>query len=206
MAGTKRTGRSRIGRWRKWLVAMALVAALYASRGVWLRAMGEFLVRGEAPQAADVAVVLAGDGYGHRLMRAVDLARQGHVRQVLVDGPLGVYDSNEAELAIQFALRRGVPSELLAPVLMRARSTVAEAKAIDAELRKRNLSKALVVTSNFHTRRARAVFDRFGSPGIQYVVVAAPDEDFTPEDWWRSRDARKVVFLEYVKLLNWWLE
>ncbi len=199
-AGRKRS------RWWKWLLALALLcAAAYAGRRPCLQAVGEFLVRAEAPEKAEVAVVLAGDAYGHRIMRGVKLFRDGYVREVLVDGPRAAYDANEADLAIQFALRRGAPREALVALPMRARNTVIEARAIDAELRKRGIRKALVVTSDYHTRRARAVFRAWGSPGIRYVLVAAPDEDFTPGDWWRSREGQKIVFLEYSKLLYWWL-
>ena len=187
------------------LLAVAVAGGVNAARTVWLRWMGEFLVRAEAPQAADVAVVLAGDGYGHRVMRAVELARQGYVKQILVDGPYEGYDLNEADLAIAFAVRRGAPKEILVPVPMPVHSTVAEARLIDEELQKRKVSKALIVTSNFHTRRARSVFDRIGSRHIQYRVVASPDEDFSPEDWWLDREGKKVLFLEYVKLAYWWL-
>ena len=201
----KRTGWKRLVGLRVWLLALALAGAVYAGRGVWLLWMGEFLIRAEPPRAADVAVVLAGDGYGHRIMRGVELVRQGYVKQVLVDGPLGNYDYDEAALAIQFAVRRGAPKEILVPVPMPVRSTVAEARVIAPELERRGVKTALIVTSNYHTRRARAVFKRFGSPNIRYVIVAAPDEDFRPEDWWLSRDAQKVVFMEYVKLGAWWL-
>ena len=195
----------RSGAGSKWLVALALLAVIYASRHVWLRQIGEFLVEAESPQAADIGVVLAGDGFGHRIMKAVDCVRQGYVKQVLVDGPRGIYDYNEAALAIRFAVYRGAPSEAFIPFPMRARSTAAEVQAVDAELQKRNVHKALIVTSNFHTRRARAIFRRFGSRNIRYIIVAAPDEDFSPDDWWRSRDAQKVVFFEYAKLVDWWL-
>ena len=201
--GLREKRRARI---RLWLVLLALLGATYAGRHILLRQVGAFLVRAEAPQPAEVAVVLAGDGYGHRIERAVELYRQGHVRQILVDGPRGYYGFDEAQLAIQFAVDRGAPREIFVPLRMPARSTVAEVKAVDAELRKRNVRKALIVTSNYHTRRSRAIYEKFGSPQIQYVVVAAPDEDFRPEDWWRSRDAAKVVFFEYAKLIDWWLE
>ena len=186
-------------------MALALLAVIYASRHLWLREIGGFLVEAEPPQAADIGVVLAGDGFGHRIMKAVDCVRQGYVKQVLVDGPRGLYDLNEAALAIRFAVSRGAPQEALIPLPMRARSTAAEVQVVDAELQKRNVHKALIVTSNFHTRRARAVFRRFGSRNIRYIIVAAPDEDFSPDDWWRSRDAQKVVFFEYAKLVDWWL-
>src|SRR5712692_6005668 len=191
----------------RWVILLlVLVAAIYASRSFWLRQMGLFLVSAEAPEPAEIAVVLAGDAYGHRIIKAVDLVRQGYVKEVLVDGPRGYYDFDESKLAIQFAVDRGAPREIFTPLRMRARSTVTEVKTVDAELQKRRIRKALVVTSNFHTRRARSVFRRFGSPNIRYVMVEAPDEDFRPEDWWRTRDAQKVFVIEYLKLLDWWWE
>ena len=195
----------RVG-WRKWVLLLALAAALYGSRSWWLRGLGEFLVQAEEPRQADVAVVLAGDGNGYRLLRAVELVRQGYAKQVFIDGPYAAYGNNEAELAVNWAVRQGIPREILVPLPMKARSTVVEAESLNRELEKRGVAKALIVTSNFHTRRTRAVFRRLGNPSIQYTVVAAPDEDFSPEDWWHSRDAKKVLLLEYAKLVNWWLE
>ncbi len=197
--------RRRLG-WRKWVVAAALVTVIWAGRGWWLRGIGEFLVRGEQPQRADVVVVLAGDGYGHRLMKAVDLVRGGYAPLVILDGPRVAYGSHEGELAADWAAKKGVPREILAPLPMRARSTVMEVQALNPELERRGVKKALIVTSNFHTRRARAVFNQFGLKSIQYTVIAARDEDFDPADWWQSREAKKTVLLEYAKLINWWLE
>jgi len=197
--------RRRLG-WRKWVVAAALVAVIWAGRGWWLRGIGDFLVESDEPQRADIVVVLAGDGYGHRLMKGVELVRQGYAPLVLVDGPRGAYGYNEGELAVGWAVKQGVPREILAPLPMRARSTVREVQALNVELERRGVRKALVVTSNFHTRRARRVFNRFGLQSIQYTMIAARDEDFDPADWWQSRDAKKTVLMEYAKLINWWLE
>ena len=41
--------------------------------------MGVWLVRDAAPVHADIAVVLGGDAYGHRILRAADLVKQGFV-------------------------------------------------------------------------------------------------------------------------------
>lgn len=192
--------------WRKWVLAAALVAVIWVSRGWWLRGIGDFLVKSHQPQRADVAVVLAGDGFGHRLMRAVELVRQGYAPLVLVDGPRGAYGSSEGDLGVAWAVKQGVPPEILAPLPMRARSTVMEAQAVHVELERRGVKRALIVTSNFHTRRARAVFNQVRFKSIQYILIAAPDEDFDPADWWQSREAKKIVLLEYAKLVNWWLE
>jgi uncharacterized SAM-binding protein YcdF (DUF218 family) len=193
-------------RWRLVAAAAVLVAGVWFSRAWWLRETGEFLVKSEAPQKADVVVVLAGDGYGHRLLRAVELVRQGHAPIIVVDGPYTAYEHNEAELAVNWAVRRGVPREILHPLPMPVRSTVDEVKRLNGELERRGVKKALVVTSNYHTRRVRAVLNRFGLKSIQYRVISAPDEFFDPQNWWESRDAKKTVLLEYSKLMNWWLE
>ncbi len=81
-----------------------------------------------------------------------------------------------------------------------------EVKALNTELERRGVKKALIVTSNFHTRRARAVFNYFGLKGTQYILIASRDEDFDPANWWQSREAKKTLLLEYAKLVNWWLE
>lgn len=198
-----RGGRGR-GGWRVLLALAVLAGLLYAGRPWWLRAVGRFLIQEDAPEKADLAVVLAGDGYGRRVLKGVELAQQGYVARLLVDGPAGYYDSNEADLAIQFAVNRGARPDIMIPLHMRATSTVDEARIVDRELRQRRAAKALVITSNYHTRRARAVFRKYGSPGIEYRFVASPDEYFNPDDWWRSREAEKILLIEYLKLLAWW--
>src|SRR5712692_3133837 len=94
--------RKKGGPGRKWLVALALLVGLYASRHFWLRQMGEFLVAAEPPRQAEIAVVLAGDGYGHRILKAVECYREGYVKQIMVDGPRGFYGFDESKLAIDF--------------------------------------------------------------------------------------------------------
>jgi len=192
--------------WWKWVLLVVLAGGVWVSRSWWLTGVGEFLVRGQEPRQADVVIVLAGDGYGHRLLKGAELVRGGYAPLLLVDGPYLAYGVSEADLAGAWGVRQGVPREIMALLPMRVRSTVEEVQFLNQELGRRGVKRALVVTSNFHTRRARAVLERFGLKDVEYTVVAARDEDFDPKDWWRSRNAKKVLFLEYAKLVNWWLE
>ena len=60
----------------------------------------------------------------------------------------------------------------------------------------------LVVTSPFHTRRAKTVLHD-AMPDTRIVMVSTPYEEF-PEKWWTDfRSARNVV-LETVKTLFYW--
>jgi uncharacterized SAM-binding protein YcdF (DUF218 family) len=58
----------------------------------------------------------------------------------------------------------------------------------------------LLVTSDYHTGRAGRIF-RARSAGLEVHVVAAPDEYFDPDAWWRNREARKTFLIEWQKTL-----
>lgn len=188
---------------RKWIIVALIAAGLVVAHPLWLRALGRYLVRSEEPARADVAVVLGGDGYGRRILKAAELARQGYTSTVLVSGPEGVYGHNEAELAIPFAVSKGYPASLFVACPIRALSTREEALALAPELRKRGVRKCLLVTSDYHTRRAGAIY-RSVIPGVEFRVVAAEDEFFRPDDWWRTRQGQKTVVLEWIKTVTAW--
>lgn len=89
---------------------------------------------------------------------------------------------------------------------MEADSTIEEAQIVDDELTRQGVSKALVVTSDFHTRRSRSLFAARGSGKVKYVFVASPYPEFDPEAWWHSRQGTKTLFLEYLKTVYTWFE
>jgi uncharacterized SAM-binding protein YcdF (DUF218 family) len=168
--------------------------------------VGEFLVVSQTPEGAGIVVVLAGDIRGERILRAIELVHQGYAPRVLVDGAMEIYGSREADVAITFALQHDASPEILEPFPMDADSTIEEAKIVDAELERRGIRKALVVTSNYHTRRALRIFEALGSGKVKYVMVAAPSSDFQPDRWWYTRSGKKTLLLEYLKTINSWYE
>jgi uncharacterized SAM-binding protein YcdF (DUF218 family) len=181
------------------LVILALIVALIVvTHATWMRWLGGFLVDAESPVSADLIVVLAGDGYGHRMLRAAELVKQGYATKVLVSGAPGFYDLHESDLAIPFATRRGYPAAWFTPLVLNVNSTQEEALAIRPELEKRHAHRVVVVTSDYHTRRALRML-RARWPGVEIHMVAAPDEFFSIYGWWRTREGRKIFFLEWIK-------
>jgi uncharacterized SAM-binding protein YcdF (DUF218 family) len=160
--------------------------------------MGVWLVRDAAPVHADIAVVLGGDAYGHRILRAADLVKQGFVPKVIVSGPPGFYGMHECDLAIPFAVKRGYPPEWFIAFPHDAHSTEEEAEVIVNELQRRNVRKVILVTSDFHSRRALRTFQK-RAPDIEMRLVAARDEFFAARGWWHTREGRKTFLLEWVK-------
>ena len=189
---------------RWWLSVLALAAIVVIFHPQILGALGGYLVQEDAPQKADAAVVLAGDGWGNRILTAAQLERDGYVPKVLVSGPDGAYGLYESDLAIPFAVKHGYPESYFAAVKNEARSTRAEAVALLPEIRREGIRRLLLVTSNYHTRRAARIF-REVAPDLTIVVVGAPDRNFTPQGWWRNREAQKTFVTEWEKTIAGWL-
>ena len=185
-------------------VILALVAfTLAATHSLWLRALGAFLVHADSPAHADYAVVLAGDAHGHRILEAAKLVRSGFVAKALVDGPLTYYGMPECDLAVQFAAKKGYPEDYFLKFPMHATSTREEASLVVAELKRLGAKSFLLVTSNYHTRRAGGYF-RPILDGLDMRVIAAPDDIFNADSWWRDREGQKTFYLEWSKTVTSW--
>ncbi|HXM41591.1 MAG TPA: YdcF family protein [Bryobacteraceae bacterium] len=183
----------------KSLVCIVIVLALAAAtHWWWLAALGRLLVRDEGPAHADMAVVLAGDYYGNRVVRAAELVKQGYVPKVLVSGPNMLYGFYECDLEIAFAVKRGYPESWFIRAPNEAHSTREEAATIVTDLRRRGVHRFLLVTSDFHTARAGRIY-RAAAPDLNVRVVAAPDRYFRADGWWRNREARKLFLMEWMK-------
>jgi uncharacterized SAM-binding protein YcdF (DUF218 family) len=183
----------------KFIVCIAILLALAAAtHSWWLAALGRLLVRDEGPAHADIAVVLAGDYYGNRVVRAAELVKQGYVPNVLVSGPHMLYGFYECDLEIPFAVKRGYPESWFVRSPNQALSTREESAAILADLRRRGVHRFLLVTSDYHTARAARIYRR-AAPDLDMRVVAAPDEYFRADGWWRNREGRKIFLVEWMK-------
>ena len=188
-----------------WLLAvLAFLAVAFATHPVWLAAAGHFLVRAGAPAPADAVLVLAGDNFGNRILTGAELVHQGFAPRVFVSGPSEVYGAHESDLAIPFAVKRGYPESDFVPLPHDGRSTREEAQSLLPELRRRGVRSLLLVTSDYHTRRAGRTFRAAGAD-LNILVVAAPDRFFTADGWWKTREGRKCVALEVAKTLADWI-
>ncbi len=183
------------------LIFVILVSVAALTHSLWLGALGKYLIKADSPAHADYAVVLAGDFYGHRILEGGELVRQGFVRKALVSGPRWCYGHPESDLAIHFAGEHGYPVDSFIGFPDNATSTRAEAQEIVAELRRLGAHSFLLVTSDYHTRRAASYFRPLAS-GMDLRVVAAPDEFYHWDSWWRNRDAQKIFFLEWSKTIS----
>lgn len=191
---------------RRKLAGGGVVAALvlFFSWSVWLGWIGGYLVEAQAPHKADMALVLAGDGRGNRILTAAELVKQGYVPRVLVSGPDGNYGMHECDLAIPFAVKAGYPEGYFVHFENTARSTEDEAAQAAVVLRRMGVHQLLLVTSNFHTRRAAGMF-RAAMPDLSVTIVSSPDPYFSPDGWWKNREGQKTALYEWMKTVASWV-
>lgn len=116
-------------------------------------------------------------------------------------------DEWECDTNIHYAVRKGFSRDLFHPVRLPpgVDSTSTEVQYVANNIfRPQNIRKVLLVTSNYHTRRA-AHFLRTEAPWLQVAVTAAPDPFFKPGSWWKTRNGKKTFLLEWTKTITeWW--
>lgn len=180
---------------------------LYLARGPILRGVAHGWIVDEPLEKAQAIVVLGGDSRaGDRVRYAVSLYKDGWAPRLVLSGaPIRTY-FNETELMAREARELGVPADHLILAPTGASSTLEEALKLRPVLAEHNFRKVIVVTSNFHTRRAKQIFLGVYRPrGTIVRVSAAPDQGFDPAAWWRTREGRKLLFLELLKWsYTWW--
>jgi hypothetical protein len=183
---------------RAWIVAGLALAGVLA---LWAVRAGTFLVVDE-PRPSDVIVVLAGET-DHRPARALELLDQGYAKKVLIDVPADarIYTFTQLQLAEKYV--QGLPQAAAVRICpIEGLSTKAETRDVEKCLAQENIRTVLIVTSDFHTRRARSIF-RHQLPGTTFSVAASHDSAQFGTRWWTHRQWAKTLVDEWLRLL-WW--
>jgi hypothetical protein len=154
------------------------------------------------PQPSDVILVLAGET-DRRPARALQLLDQGYGRRVMIDVPAAarIYELSQVQLAEKYI--QGLPraaSVRICPI--EGLSTREESHDAEKCLAGEESSRILIVTSEFHTRRALSIF-RHEVRGKSFSVAVARDETQFGRRWWARRQWAKTCWEEWQRLL-WW--
>lgn len=154
----------------------------------------------DQPKPADVILVLAGETNA-RPARALELVKQGYASHVIMDVPdwSRFYGRSEMEIAREWANAQNVPVTIC-PIS--GLSTKAEARQEGECLTASGAHSVLIVTSDFHTRRALSVLRR-ELPSHEFSIAASYDPAEFGVMWWQHRQWAKTNFYEWTRLL-WW--
>jgi len=199
--------------------ALFTIIILLALLAVFFRYAGVGIVTSDAPEKADVIIVLMGSG-PDRILGAVDLYEQGYAPYiVMVENwqpgyelleSRGVSLPRDAELAASVGVQLGVPEETFIILPGDARSTQDEALIVTRYLKEQQpeVDKVIVVSSKFHSKRSAKLFRwALAGSGQDVTVLSCPTpyDTFNAAAWWHSREDAKRVVTEYSKLVNFYL-
>jgi hypothetical protein len=183
---------------------MAKIWLAFITTGLFMVALaatsGRFLLVNQ-PRKSDLIVVLAGET-DRRPARGLELLDQGYASRLILDVPAQgkIYQWNQTDIARKYI--EGLPqagSITVCPIY--GHSTRDEAQDVSRCLQGLSARRVLLVTSDFHTRRALSIFSRVLP--ADYSVAAAFDASEFGVQWWRHREWAKVNFDEWLKLI-WW--
>ena len=184
----------------KWLAGLAVVGGLAWLSAFLLSRAGSFLIVND-PRRSDVIVVLEGGGGLDRYAHANTLVGQGYSSRMLVDADVNreFYGNTEADLLMNYLRHLGAPAEVCPTV---GESTYDEAADIERCLKSAGATSALIVTSDFHTRRALSIFEK-RLPQYRWSVAASSAPYHAADQYWQHRAWAKSVLDEWEKFL-WW--
>jgi hypothetical protein len=164
------------------------------------------------PQHAAGAVVLQGSFLGERvrLAGAVALLQQGTTDRVLLSVPRESYWGQPISPMVENFIANTYGQEVANRVdfcesAADIDSTADEAQTLAECIRERGWRSVVLVTSEYHTRRAGIIWRktvRQQHLDIQLWVHGVTDPEFRSAGWWYERRSAKTWLLEFTKLCS----
>ncbi len=189
-------------------IAATLLVIVAAVVGLAMKYAASFL-RVNRPEHADVILILGGGVDDSRYWRAVELMKAGYADKIVLDAEerIAKYGKSNPQLAREFLDRVDAQNTTVCPAY--GDSTYAETEDAARCLAPMKVSSVLIVTSDYHTRRAFSIFQA-RLPHYHWSVAGAfvPYEHGTAQrlpadNWWRNRRWAKTVLDEWERLV-WW--
>ncbi len=167
-----------------------------------LNSVSRALVHEDHIVKSDAIVVLAG-GNGSRIEAAAKLYQEGFGEKLFFSGFRVYPETYTSTLMKNYAIKLKVPAEKIITWIPDVEvSTKGESVANLELLKNHNIKKIILVTSAFHTRRAKLLYEKAISElgyDISILVYPAPDPLVPIDGWWKLRTGQKSIFFEYVK-------
>lgn len=168
-----------------------------------LQAVGNLLVVWDPVTRTEALVVLSGQAF-QRGSAGADAYQRGVAPEVWITIPLAApeeahgYTTPQVAVLKRVLIDQGVPNEAIRVLPETVLTTEHEAEAVCRTARQRGLHSLAVLTSSYHTRRARIVFRRrCPRLGVSVAIISSP-ESLTR--WWSRPHLRTDVAIELVRL------
>jgi len=199
----------RVVRWFMRAVGLAVVSGLllFLLHPFVLPGYAWLFQKQNATKGADAIICLSG-GRTTRVPESLRLWNRGFAKQLFVTAVKAKNkEFQKLELsnlgfasAVTERMDLNATWELLPSLSGGATSTFDEAEDALALSLEKKWNRIIIVTDEFHTRRAHYAFQKiFEGSGVKVEVAGAPNELFSIEDWWKSDRGIMAYFGETIK-------
>jgi uncharacterized SAM-binding protein YcdF (DUF218 family) len=191
----------------------AIVVLLIAALGIYaLRHLGEWLELDEPLQPAK-AIVVMGGGIPFRAIEAANLYKakwagevwitQGAINSAsILLARIGIPQGTEEDTNELILEKLGVPTDAIHLIPERVQNSVAEEKAILHYAGNSLRVPLILVSSKYHTRRLRVIWDKVNGKDAPLIVRYAPEEPYDAARWWSNTSDALSTFKELFGILN----
>ena len=178
-----------------------------------MKGVGGYLISEDKLQKADVIFVLGGSSF-ERGNEAAKLFIDGYAPEIICLGKnspsiFGAInkDYTESEIARINIIKNHDINKRHVKLLKIGTSTKEESVAIADYCRKNKLERIIIISSKFHTRRVRGVFEPlFEDLTTQLIIHGTPSLLYNENEWWMYEQGLLMVNNEYVKLVYYWIK
>lgn len=197
---------------------LALIPLTLAAAGIFawrilqndpptMQALGNFLWIQEDLSPADIIYILGGD-YEQRIPHAADLYKRGLAPRIVIPRehfiPANKNGGHFSDTSSRLLQEAAVPENAIFMwrVDEGVSSTSDEMRALALYVQTfSQTSKVLIVTSAYHTRRAKYTAERMLPSNVAVQVSGVEGREWSMQDWWLNPKGKNLVWQEFQKLL-----
>lgn len=195
------------GIYTKIISISVLLLILYSAHPFLLRSYANFFTVNNYEKGADAILILGGSA-DTRAKKATNLLRSGYAPIILITQPAApireykdiiVDDYKNLITILNF---EKVPFKEIINKDGGAKSTFDEARDLINYLKDNQLNKIIIVTDNFHTRRAIYAFRKIfkeSNIGVTLEIAGAENNIYDSSNWWKTERGLNAYVSELFK-------
>lgn len=188
-------------------IGLIVSTGIYIFRSQVLTTLARVLIVNDALQPAEIIYILNGE-VNTRPFHAAKLYKQGLAPQIVIpreeEGPaseIKLYP-NGTDVSVEILVKLGVSRDKITVIEIEGgvTSTHDEAQVLLDYVKEHHTQNVIIVTSAFHTRRSRWIFQKvLAGTNVHIQMSAAPQWKFDETNWWREERGLLMLANEYLK-------
>jgi uncharacterized SAM-binding protein YcdF (DUF218 family) len=176
------------------VVLLALVLGVLYGIGYYLSPQDELA-------KSDAIVAISGGETDTRALEAIKLYEAGWAPKIIFSGAAeDTSGPSNAEAMKRLAMQQGVPAENILIEEISA-NTAQNAAAVAVIVKQRGYKQVILVTSPYHQRRAKILFEAALEPDTEVLNHSATDGRWRRSEWWSNDYSYSITMAELQKSL-----